>query len=167
MSKSIFVTIETNGRIPLIGGNGPILVPTKMSSDLVKKLVMCGVRVNEHNPNDFKQKVRITRSNVDKNRFPPEVPKPVEFPVGKEVPTVSLGKPTVTIPKVEEVPEEPTVEETSMDDTTEEVHHTSVSTNPIDKYAGMSKNQRKRMRQQEAAARAAQQTNPQENASAE
>ena len=74
MAKVVLVTIESVGRIPLIGGDGPILVPTRMSFDLVKKLVMNGVKVNLHNQNDVHQKVRLTRTNLDDNHFPPVVP---------------------------------------------------------------------------------------------
>ena len=175
MSKTLYVTIQSTGRIPLIGGNGPILVPTPMGDGLVKKLVMNGVHVTEHNPKDFRQTKRVTRNNINEDRFPPEVPKPVEFPVGKEVPTVSLGKPNVILPKessvAKDVPveEETSVESVEIADASVKEHVTPAieNTNPVDRYAGLSKNQRKRLKQQEAAARAAQQANTQENTSAE
>lgn len=164
MAKVVLVTIESVGRIPLIGGDGPILVPTRMSFDLVKKLVMNGVKVNLHNQNDVHQKVRLTRTNLDENHFPPVVPKPQPKPVGKEIPQVSFEK------KVEQ-PVEDTKEVTSEirtliqnEESTKEISKEEVKQAPnptvavmptADPYAGMSKNQRKRARQAEAAARAA------------
>lgn len=169
MAKVVLVTIESVGRIPLIGGDGPILVPTRMSFDLVKKLVMNGVKVNLHNQNDVHQKVRLTRTNLDENHFPPVVPQPKPKPVGKEIPQVSFEK-KVEQPVVETASEE-TKEVTSEIRTliqneestkgtpkeeVKQVPHPTVAAMPTaDPYAGMSKNQRKRARQAEAAARAA------------
>lgn len=168
MAKVVLVTIESVGRIPLIGGDGPILVPTRMSFDLVKKLVMNGVKVNLHNQNDVHQKVRLTRTNLDENHFPPVVPQPKPKPVGKEIPQVSFEKkveqPVVgTAEDIKEVTSEIRTliqnEESTSETPKEEVKqvpHPTVAAMPTaDPYAGMSKNQRKRARQAEAAARAA------------
>lgn len=168
MAKVVLVTIESVGRIPLIGGDGPILVPTRMSFDLVKKLVMNGVKVNLHNQNDVHQKVRLTRTNLDENHFPPVVPQPKPKPVGKEIPQVSFEKkveqPVVgTAEDTKEVTSEIRTliqnEESTSETPKEEVKqvpHPTVAAMPTaDPYAGMSKNQRKRARQAEAAARAA------------
>lgn len=168
MAKVVLVTIESVGRIPLIGGDGPILVPTRMSFDLVKKLVMNGVKVNLHNQNDVHQKVRLTRTNLDENHFPPVVPQPKPKPVGKEIPQVSFEKkveqPVVgTAEDTKEVTSEIRTliqnEESTSKTPKEEVKqvpHPTVAAMPTaDPYAGMSKNQRKRARQAEAAARAA------------
>lgn len=169
MAKVVLVTIESVGRIPLIGGDGPILVPTRMSFDLVKKLVMNGVKVNLHNQNDVHQKIRLTRTNLDENHFPPVVPKPQPKPVGKEIPQVSFEK-KVEQPVVETASEDtkevtseirtPIQNKESTSETPKEevkqIPHPTVAAMPTaDPYAGMSKNQRKRARQAEAAARAA------------
>ena len=169
MAKVVLVTIGWGGRMPLIGGDGPILVPTRMSFDLVKKLVMNGVKVNLHNQNDVHQKVRLTRTNLDEKHFPPVVPKPQPKPVGKEIPQISFEK-KVEKPVVETASEETKEvtseirtliqnEESTKETPKEEVNqvsHPTVAAMPTaDPYAGMSKNQRKRARQAEAAARAA------------
>lgn len=163
MSKTLMVTIETVGRIPAICGDGPILVPTRMSYSLVSKLVMSGVRVYDHNPNDIHQKVLLTRNNINTDRFPPVVPERQEHPVGRSVPEVSFENPVREEPAEEDdsiTADESSEEEIETDDH-EEVEPTpapapAVAQAPtVDKYAGMSKNQRKRARQAEAAARAA------------
>lgn len=156
MANTLLVTIESKGRIPLIAADGPILVPTPLSKSLVAKLVMSGVKVNECNPNDIHQTVRITRSNLNENRFPPVVPTPEQHPTGKEIPTVNLVAPDPA-PVVEEEPEkdETPVEEESTEEKTEEKSAPQAQPPVFDKYAGLSKNQRKRLRQQEAAAAAA------------
>lgn len=169
MAKVVLVTIESVGRIPLIGGDGPILVPTRMSFDLVKKLVMNGVKVNLHNQNDVHQKVRLTRTNLDENHFPPVVPKPQPKPVGKEIPQVSFEKkveqPVVgTAEDTKEVTSEirtliqneESTKETSKEEVKQVPHPTVAAMPTADPYAGMSKNQRKRAR---AAAAAASHTN--------
>lgn len=157
MANTLLVTIESRGRIPLIAADGPIMVPTPLSKSLVAKLVMSGVVVNECNPNDIHQTVRITRSNLNENRFPPVVPTPEQHPTGKEIPTVNLVAPDPT-PVVENDHEaDETTEEGDSEEKTEEkpVQHTQAQAPVFDKYAGLSKNQRKRLRQQEAAAAAA------------
>lgn len=163
MAKSLLVTIETRGRIPAIYADGPILVPTPLGSDLVKKLVMSNVKLYVHNPHNVQQKVRVTRSNMNDEFFPPVVPKPEPKPIGKDIPQVSFEKkpvaPVVETPVVEETKtEEPVkeevVEEAPVEETKEIAPQQSAPVT-IDKYAGMSKNQRKRARQAEAAARAA------------
>lgn len=168
MAKVVLVTIESVGRIPLIGGDGPILVPTRMSFDLVKKLVMNGVKVNLHNQNDVHQKIRLTRTNLDENHFPPVVSKPQPKPVGKEIPQVSFEKkvehPVVgTAEDTKEVTSEirtliqneESTKETPKEEVKQVPHPTIAAMPTADPYAGMSKNQRKRARQAEAAARAA------------
>lgn len=167
MAKVVLVTIESVGRIPLIGGDGPILVPTRMSFDLVKKLVMNGVKVNLHNQNDVHQKVRLTRTNLDENHFPPVVPPPKPKPVGKEIPQVSFEK-KVEQPVVETaedtkevtseirtlIQNEESTSETPKEEVKQAPRPTVAAMPTADPYAGMSKNQRKRARQAEAAARA-------------
>lgn len=160
MSKTLLVTIESTGRIPAIGCDGPILVPTHLDANLVKKLVMNGVIVNAHDPNEIRHKVRLNRKNIDENHFPPVVPEPPVKPVGKEIPEVSLEKPSVTVPPVEETPvEEESVQEEEPVENVEKVEEVKPVQNvapapTVDKYAGMSKNQRRRARQAEAAAAA-------------
>lgn len=154
MGNTLLVTIESRGRIPLIAADGPILVPTPLSKSLVSKLVMSGVKVNECNPNDVHQTVRITRANLNENRFPPVIPTPEVHPTGKEVPTVNLVAPVPTSIMNEETSTEEVSEEIS-EDTSEEKPATQAQPPVFDKYAGLSKNQRKRLRQQEAAAAAA------------
>ena len=166
MAKTLLVTIETRGRIPAIYADGPILVPTPLGSDLVKKLVMSNVKLYVHNPHNVHQKVKVTRSNMNDEFFPPVVPKPEPKPIGKEVPQVSFEKKPTVAPVVEPTsvveetakPEEPVKEEIVEEAPVEEVKEAvsqQVAPVTIDKYAGMSKNQRKRARQAEAAARAA------------
>ena len=164
MAKSLLVTIETRGRIPAIYADGPILVPTPLGSDLVKKLVMSNVKLYVHNPHNVQQKVKVTRSNMNDEFFPPVVPKPEPKPIGKDIPQVSFEKkpvvaPVVETPVVEETKtvepvKEEDVEEAPVEETKEVAPQQSAPVT-IDKYAGMSKNQRKRARQAEAAARAA------------
>lgn len=156
MANTLLVTIESKGRIPLIAADGPILVPTPLSKTLVAKLVMSGVKVNECNPNDIHQTVRITRANLNENRFPPVVPTQEPHPTGKEIPTVNLVAPDPT-PSMNT--DDSDVEEDQSDETSEEKDDqkpvSQVQPPVFDKYAGLSKNQRKRLRQQEAAAAAA------------
>lgn len=161
MAKTLLVSIETRGRIPAIYADGPILVPTPLGSDLVKKLVMSNVKLYVHNPHNVHQKVKVTRSNMNDEFFPPVVPKPEPKPIGKEVPQVSFEKKPTVAPVVEQTPdveetvkpEEPVKEEVVEE--AKEVAPQQATLVTIDKYAGMSKNQRKRARQAEAAARAA------------
>lgn len=156
MANTLLVTIESKGRIPMIAADGPILVPTPLSKSLVAKLVMSGVKVNECNPNDVHQTVRITRSNLNENRFPPVIPTPEQHPTGKEVPTVNLVAPDPTpVVEVESEKDEAPVEEESAEEKHEEMPAPKAQPPVFDKYAGLSRNQRKRLRQQEAAAAAA------------
>lgn len=156
MAKTLLVTIDHVGRIPLICGDGPILVPMRVSSQMLNKLVMSGYRVYEHNPNNIHQKVRVTRSNLNEDRFPPVVPKPEVHPVGKEIPTVNLAPDAPSV-KEESVEEEKSAEtvEASKSEASETANSQTAQAPIFDKYAGLSRNQRKRLRQQEAAAKAA------------
>lgn len=153
MAKTLLVTIDHVGRIPLICGDGPILVPMRVSSQMLGKLVMSGYRVYEHNPNNIHQKVRVTRSNLNEDRFPPVVPKPEAHPVGKEIPTVNLASAVKEEPVEKENPSE--AAEASKSEASETANTQTAQAPIFDKYAGLSRNQRKRLRQQEAAAKAA------------
>ena len=65
MKKSKYVTIESPGKIAILGGiMGPIQTPTYLDIDIVISLINSGKVVYEVNPRDITDKTRLTLMNV-------------------------------------------------------------------------------------------------------
>lgn len=76
MAKTKYVTIESYGNIPGLGGLlGPITTPTHIDIDIIIALINGGKVVYEVNPRNVKEKIRLTRTNVLSNNFDTNVKK--------------------------------------------------------------------------------------------
>lgn len=72
------VTVSSTGTFSEVGGiHGPITTITVMNVDVIYKLLINGRIVWEHNPENRKQKKRLTLKNYrKKNLFDPEADEP-------------------------------------------------------------------------------------------
>jgi hypothetical protein len=60
-----YVTIESPGKIPVLGGLlGPITTPCYLEIDIIISLINSGKAVYEVNPRNIKEKTRLTRQTV-------------------------------------------------------------------------------------------------------
>lgn len=70
MIQSKLVTIETAGKLPVLGGiRGPIHTPTRLSVDIIIQLLNTGKIVMEVNPANYNEKIRLTRLNLLSQNF--------------------------------------------------------------------------------------------------
>ena len=70
MSKTKLVTIESYGKLHALGGiMGPIITPCRIDISTIIMLMNSGKIVYEVNPSNVKEKVRLTRLNVNKDNF--------------------------------------------------------------------------------------------------
>ena len=80
MTRTKYVTIESPGKLPLLGGiMGPIKTPCYLDIDIIVKLINMGKLVYEVNPTNVKDKTRLNRSNVLKTIY--------TYPVRKATPS--------------------------------------------------------------------------------
>ena len=128
-TDEIFVRINRNGYIPIIGICGPIPNPIKVKTEVCLKLVNAGIDVHQFDP-ATKQTVKITRENVfDDQKFAKKKAAPVtaQAPVvnpsapinltgvtKKEEPVVAPVPVVEAAPVVEEVA--PAVEEAKVEE---------------------------------------------------
>lgn len=120
MNDKKLVTVMSAGSIRELGGiGGPIMNPCRISIDKVKRMVLAGRKVYEHNPANTDEKVLLTEDNVLANNFssnstpvaptptPSAAPAPAEAPV--EIPDdVDMGEEDEgTTPMEEEVDTDP------------------------------------------------------------
>ena len=65
MARTKYVTIESPGKLPILGGiTGPIKTPCYLDIDIIVKLINMGKLVYEVNPSNIKDKTKLNRSNV-------------------------------------------------------------------------------------------------------
>ena len=130
-TDEIFVRINRNGYIPIIGICGPIPNPIKVKTEVCLKLVNAGIDVHQFDP-ATKQTVKITRENVfDDQKFAKKKTAPVtaqapivnpSAPIAlagvekKEEPVVAAAPVVETAPVVEDNIPAPAVEEVKVDD---------------------------------------------------
>ena len=70
MSNSKLCTITSYGKIKELGGiTAPITRPTKISVDIIIRLINQGITVYEVNPYKRTEKVLLTRENVNSDNF--------------------------------------------------------------------------------------------------
>jgi hypothetical protein len=128
-TDEIFVRINRNGYIPIIGICGPIPNPIKVKTEVCLKLVNAGIDVHQFDP-ETKQTVKITRENVfDDAKFAkkkaasvqtqvpivnPSAPINLAGVVKKEEPKVEEAAPAPVVEEVAPVVEEPVVETTEV-----------------------------------------------------
>lgn len=63
-------TIESPRPIHCLGGiQGPLSTPTQLSFNDVLYMVKEGYVVYKHNPHDIKEKIRVTKSNINNIKF--------------------------------------------------------------------------------------------------
>ena len=76
--------ILTDGAIPELGNaRGPITRPTRIPRNAVISIMNRGLNIQEVNPRNFNERVKLTFSNINSNNFLPKPKKPVVPPVQK------------------------------------------------------------------------------------
>lgn len=173
-------TIRTRGLIPVIYKQGP-MSGIELDAPILLDLVMRGVDIVDDSTGKVVQvadiiakkspKEKAWETAPKKEEIPQAIPqKPVITPPVKEEPKAAelehAPAPIPESPALTPVVEEQGTDDPAADDSTEELEEEPVETDASattatseipDKYAGMSRNQRKKAMKREAAARAAQQ----------
>jgi hypothetical protein len=76
MARTKYVTIESYGVIPALGGiMGPITSPCNVDLSVIISLINSGKVVYEVNPKNIKEKILLNKDNVLKYNFNPKVVK--------------------------------------------------------------------------------------------
>lgn len=97
MARTKFVTIESYGPIPALGGIlGPITSPSYIDINVIISLINSGKVIYEVNPKNIKEKIRLTRDNVLKYNFnttvkPEKISNVIKNTVVKPVDNIGLN----------------------------------------------------------------------------
>ena len=119
--KKKLVTINSVGPIPLLGNIvGPVLAPNYVSLRVITNLVQAGYMVDEINPLDYNDTVRLTIQNVNLDNFSNST---------KTVSKVTEAIPEVTTTNVPEVAVDNTTDSTTTEVTEDQTTNSVTDSN--------------------------------------